>query len=62
MGVAHEVELVDIVANLLVVVVVLAGKLKVDDDEPIAILHHAVGAHAGNDALIAAVEDVTLVV
>ena len=62
MGVAHEVELVDVVAHLIVVVIVLAGKLKVDDDVALAILHHAVGTHAGDDAFVVAVEDITLVV
>ena len=62
MGVTHEVELVYVVAHLLVVVVVFAGKLEVDDDVVLAILHHTVGTYAGDDALFAAVEDVTLVV
>ena len=61
MGVAHEVELVDVVAHLVVVVGVLAGKLEVYDDEALAIGHHAVGAHAADGAVVVAVEDGALI-
>jgi hypothetical protein len=60
-GMPHVVQSLHVIPHLPVMLFILAGKLEINDDETLSISHHAVWASALYYALLAAIQDGTLV-